>query len=430
MSSQISRLFHASVINRFIVVLSMLLLVSMPMAAAQEQTKLRFTVWIGPGPAMDMLNGIGADYTKANPNVTVQFDTIPFNEYTAKLTLQLAGSNPPDGGWILENTAPQFVASGVLAELGPVLNAAEYEFGDFEASALALWQQNGQTYALPFSTSPFMIIYNADAFKAAGLASPRELAAKGEWTWQRLAESAKTIKQTQGMFGFESVDANVYKPGGFWSTLIPIIRAYGGDAWDANNACQLSNPATIDGVKLYHSMVFADKSAVPPGENADFFTGKSAITIGQISRLTKLDNATFAWDIAPLPSGPAGEAPTTGQAALAVFINSRNVEITQDFLAFMTNKENSSKLAQFFPSARKSVLSSDAFLNSNQRLKAEQMQLVVDGIAKGRVLPSHPNFSQINLASGAIFDELWTESADVAAILGKVCETIQPLLGQ
>ncbi len=400
-------------------------------AQAQNAVKLRFTVWIGPGPAMDMLKGIAAEYNKKTPNVTVQFDTIPFNDYTTKLTLQLAGSNAPDGGWILENTAPQFIASGVLTDLTPTFAAgADYDFNDFEKSALGLWQTGSKVYALPFSTSPFLLIYNADMFAAAGLATPAEQAAKGEWTWAALASAAKKIAETQKAYGLESVDANVYKPGGFWTTLTPIIRAYGGDAWDANNTCLLNSKNSVDAIRLYHDMVFKDKSAVPPGENADFFTGKSAMTIGQISRLTKLDSATFKWGIAPLPKGPAGDGATTGQAALGVFTNGKNVQTTLDFLAFMTNKDNSAKLAQFFPSARKTILSSDAFLKSNQRLKPEQMQLVVDGISKGRVLPSHPNFSAISLATNAIFDELWTANADIAAVMEKVCKAVDPLLKQ
>lgn len=399
-------------------------------AHAQEAVNLRFTVWVGPGAALDMLNGIAAAYTAKNANVTVQFDTIPFNDYTSKLTLQLAGSNPPDGGWILENTAPQFIASGVLTDLTPTLNSADYDFADFESSALKLWQADGITYSLPFSTSPFLVIYNADMFRAAGLETPNALYTKGEWTWEKLAESAKAISTSQNVYGFESVDANVYKPGGFWTMLTPIIRAYGGDTWKADNTCGLTSAESVAAVSLYHKMAFADKSTVPPGEAGDFYTGKSAMTIGQISRLAKLDKATFAWDIAPLPLGPAGEAPTTGQAALAVFANSRNTAVALDFLAFLTNRDNSLTMGQFFPSARKSVLNSDTFLNGNSRLKADQMKLVVDGISKGRVLAAHPNFSQIALASNAIFDELWTADADIPAVMAKACEVIQPLLSQ
>ena len=77
----------------------------------------------------------------------------------------LAGGNPPDGGWVLENTAPQFVASQVMADLQPALTAAEgYDLADFSESALALWKAGDGLYALPFSTSPFLILYNKDLF--------------------------------------------------------------------------------------------------------------------------------------------------------------------------------------------------------------------------------------------------------------------------
>jgi multiple sugar transport system substrate-binding protein len=423
-------LFKAFVMLAVVALLSSTASTTM-IARAQDAAKLRFTVWIGPGPALDMLKGIADDYAKQNPAVVVQFDTIPFNDYTAKLTLQLAGSNPPDGGWILENTAPQFLASGVLTELSPTLSSTQdYAVDDLVASALALWQKDNTLYAVPFSTSPFLIIYNADMFQAAGLPTPTDLVAAGEWTWDALARAAQKIKETQSVYGFESVDANVYRPGGFWNTLIPIIRAHGGEAWGSDNTCQLNSKESVAGVQFYHDMVFKAKSAVPPGETADFYTGKSATTIGQISRLTKLDKATFKWGIAPLPTGPAGEAATTGQAALAVFNNSKNKQAALDFIAFMTNKENSVKMAQFFPSARASVLGSEAFLKSNTRLAPEQMQIVVDAIGKGKVIPAHPNFSQISLASGAVFDELWTAEADVSATMEKVCTTIAPLLTQ
>ncbi|MCK6579983.1 MAG: sugar ABC transporter substrate-binding protein [Anaerolineae bacterium] len=397
-------------------------------SAQDEATNLRFTVWVGPGAAMDMLNGIATDYTAEHPNVSITFDTIPFGEYTSQLVLQLAGSNPPDGGWILETNAPQFVQSGVITDLTPTLSSyADYNYGDLIASALALWQDGEALYGLPFSTSPFLILYNVDAFEAAGLESPNALAAKGEWTWEALASAAKTIKESQGIYGFESNDGLVYTDN-FWATMFPLMRAYGGGAWDAEGNCLLNSPGSVAGVQLYHDMVFGDRSAVPPGEAATFAGGQAAMRIGQISRVAQLDGASFAWDVAPMPTGPAGSSSVIGQAALAIFRNSPNQDVALDFLAFMTNEANSETMSQFFPPARGAVLGSDTFLNSNTRLTSEQMALVVDGIEMGAVLPSSPNFSQINLQARALFDELWVPDADVQATMNAVCETIAPLL--
>ncbi|MFN2136327.1 MAG: ABC transporter substrate-binding protein [Candidatus Promineifilaceae bacterium] len=400
-----------------------------PEPVAMEPVELDFTVWIGPDhPSMTAYNEIAAGYMSEHPNVTaVNFQTIPFEDYTSKLTLQLAGSDPPDGGWILERTAPQFLASGILANIKPALDAyPDYNFEDFSQSALALWEDDNGVYGLPFSTSPFIIFYNADMFAEAGLPTPRELYANGEWTWDALRESVKTIHDEQGVYGFESVDAAIY--GSIWQTMPLIWRAFGGEPWDDQGDCLMNSPETVAAFQFYHDLVYADGTAVPPGESGDFFSGQSAITIGQISRLSKLDGAEFNWDVAPLPAGPAGEAPAVGQAAFAIFNNSPDRDVAMDFMAYMTNEENSALLGQYFPSARQSVLNSDMFLNGNERLDADQMQYVVDATINGRILPAQVNFSKIELAAQAALDQLWAPDADVQAVMDNVCETIAPLL--
>lgn len=402
-----------------------------PEPEVMEPAELNFTVWIGPDhPSMQAYSAIADAYMTDNSHVTgINFQTIPFAEYTSKLALQLAGSSPPDGGWILETTAPQFLASGVMSNLSPTFaDYPDYDFEDFSQPALGLWMEGEDVYGLPFSTSPFIIYYNTDMFEEAGLATPRDLAENGEWTWDALREAAATIAGSQDVFGFESIDANIYNS--VWGTMTPIIRAHGGDAWDSAGNCLLNTPESVAGFQLYHDMVYVDGSAVPPGELGDFFSGQSAITIGQISRASKLDGAEFGWDVAPLPSGPAGEAGTIGQAAFVIFENSPSLETAQDFMAFLTNQENSALLGQYFPSARLSVLNSDEFLNGNERLDPSQMQFVVDGVATGSILPSHENFSKIDLAAKGVTDQLWSADADVQAVMDELCETIGPLLAE
>ena len=63
------------------------------------------------------------------------------------------------------------------------LNAqlASYDVSDFSPKLLELWSKNKNIYAVPFSSSPFFLLYNEDLFKAAGIPTPAELAAKGQW---------------------------------------------------------------------------------------------------------------------------------------------------------------------------------------------------------------------------------------------------------
>jgi multiple sugar transport system substrate-binding protein len=133
----------------------------------------------------------------------------------------------------------------------------------------------------------------------------------------------------------------------------------------------------------------------------------------------------------PLPAGPAGEYSVVGQAGVGAFAKGANKDVAVEFLGYMTNAENSKKLAQFFPPARASLLNAETLASTNPLLSAEQIEnVVVAGITNGTVLPGHTNFAQIQQTIRAGLDALWVPEADVAAVLGNVCSCVSPLLAR
>lgn len=397
------------------------------MSTALSAAELRFTVWTGNEAHLNMLNGIAESFRQTHPDVTVRFETIPPADYTQKLTFQLAGGNPPDAGWMMEDAASTFANAGVLEDMAPTLTTAEgYDLDDFSEAAMGLWTADGTVWGVPFSTSPFVIFYNKDMFDAAGLEDPMAMAASGEWDMEKFREVAKALAEANGKWGFEFKDGQGYDSR-IMHALMPPIRAYGGDVWTGGE-CGFDKPEAVAAVTQLHEMVFQDRSVVPPGEQGDYFSGNAAMTINQISRASLMPNAGFNWGIAPLPTGPGGESPVIGQAAIVVFAAGRQKELAAEFVAHMTNQENVAKMAQFFPPARSSVLASDAFVASNQLIPAEQMVIVADAIAKGKVLPSHEKSPQILAAMRPRVDALWRADANVEESLKAVCAAIQPLL--
>lgn len=419
--------------NRRNALIATLITVAMLFASTSiAQTTLRFTIWSGNQAHLDMLNGFAESFREIRPDVSVRLDVIPFADYVQKITLQLAGGNPPDLGWLAEATAPTFVDAGVLANLGPVLRSdSDYDFADFSTSALGLWVKGDAVYGVPFSTSPFIMYFNADMFAAAGLETPDVLAARGEWTWEAFRSAAKAIADATpaGTYGFEQSDGEGYGAR-IWVTITPMLRSFGGDAWGASDECMLTEPESIEAMAFYHAMIFDDRSIVPPGERADFFSGRSGMTMTQLSRAASLAGATFKWGLAPLPTGAAGDKAVVGQAGVVVFNNSPNRDLAIEFARHVTNQQNVATMAQFFPPARLSVLDSEAFLTSNAIVSPEGMAVIADGIARGSVIPSHPLFPQIDASARPIFDEMWRADADVPAVLGRICDAITPLLRQ
>lgn len=392
-------------------------------AASVSAANLRFTVWTGNQAHLKMLNGIAADFKAGHPDVSINFETMPAGDYTQKLTFQLAGGNPPDLGWMMEDAAPAFADAGVLTDIGPALRADKaFDLDDFSRPAMKLWVDADKVFGVPFSTSPFMIFFNKDMFDKAGLDDPLTLASRGGWDMAAFRKAARALTGER-VWGFEFKDGQGYGSR-IMHAIMPPIRAFGGDAWQGKS-CGFEKPEAVAALKVLHEMVFQDRSIVPPGQQGDFFTKSAAMTINQISRASKMPEAGFKWGIAPLPSGPAGSAPVIGQAGIVVFAKGKQQALATEFAAFMTNKKNVATLAQFFPPARKSVLDGDAFVKANALIPPEQMAYVSAAIKDGVVLPSHVRAPQITAAMKPKMDAFWTAGAKVEAAVKGVCDAIR-----
>lgn len=401
-----------------------------PAGAASGPVDLRMTVWTADESQLALFDEIGAAYVEANPDLvsSVTFEPLPFEDYTTALTTQVAGGNPPDLAWIFESSAPEFVTSGALEPLTQTLSDTEgYDFDDLNDSALALWQVDEELYAYPFSTSPFAVFVNDDLLTAAGQPTGRDLVESGDWTWDRVQEAGSAVNAETGQAGIVIRDFEY----SVWENLATVWASYGAQAWSEDyTTCELASPEMVEAMTWFHDSAF-DSGAVPgPGTTADFFAGEAAMTVTQMSRASLLDES-FAWDVLPLPAGPAGEVGVFGQAGIGVFSTGANPEAAKDFLAFFSNPENSAALAAYFPPPRDSLLTAEVLQDANPLLSAEQLdEVVVQPIDGAVTKPAHPNFAQLQQAVRAELDQLWVPEADVKAVLTDTCSAIQPLLEQ
>nr|WP_245419759.1 sugar ABC transporter substrate-binding protein [Phyllobacterium salinisoli] len=396
-------------------------------ASAQDAVNLRMTIWSANEAHLKLFNEIAASFRKDHPNVTITYESLPFDTYTTALTTQLAGGNAPDMAWIFETSAYDFVKSGALYPLTDTLKATPgYNLEDVSAGATERWSQAGTLYAYPFSTSPFAIFVNNDIIKAAGAKTPSELIAAGQWTWENAIATASTVGQT-GKGGLVVRDFNYQN----WQYLTSVWNGWGASPWSEDGqTCTMTDKPMADAVSFIHDAIFAKKAIPAPGETVDFFAGNAAMTITQISRASLLPkDKPFSWDLVPLPKGPAGDYALIGQAGIGVMQASKNARTAAEFVAYMTNPENSAKLSQFFPSARKSLLNAEVLKKTNPLLSQEQIEkVVIAGIATGKVMPGHTGFAQIQQVVRSNLDAVWRPEADVPAALQKICGQIGPLL--
>jgi multiple sugar transport system substrate-binding protein len=382
---------------------------------------LRMTIWSANAKHAALFDQIAAAYKKDHPEVgKITFESIPFDSYTTALTTQIGGGNAPDLAWILESTAPDFVTSGALTPID--------KDPDLLPSTTATWEQGGQLYAYPFSTSPLGVFVNTDLVTAAGRPTPAQQIAAGDWTWDQAAATGSAVQARTGKGGVVVGDFD-FKG---WDTLNSIWSGWGARPWSEDGkTCGFDQPEMVAAMTFVHKMVFTDKAMPGPGTTKDFFAGDAAMVLTQISRAALLDKAKFKWDLVPLPKGPAGEYSVVGQGGIGVLKRGKHVDAAKAFLAYFTNQENSAKLAQFFPPPRKSQLTTAVLAKANPLLKPAQLQsVVIDGIQRGDIKTSHTGYAELQQTVRAALDPLWKPDADVKAVLTGVCSKINPLLSK
>lgn len=396
--------------------------------APSEPVDLRMTVWTADEAQLELFQGIADDYVEENPDLvsSVTFETIPFEDYTTSLTTQLAGGNAPDLAWIFESNAPEFVSSGALVDLRPVLEGTEgYALDDIVPSSLALWEDGEGLYAYPFSNSPFAMFVNTDQLSAAGQPDPAELVASGEWTFDTARDISAATAKDSGKQGLVVRDFDYQT----WENLATVWSGWAAASWSEDGTqCTFADPEMVDAMTWIHDAAFQDEAMPGPGTTADFFAGDAAMTITQISRASSLDGS-FEWDVVPMPAGPAGKQNVIGQAGIGVFAAGEHPDVAADFLAHFTDPENAEQLAAYFPPPRESLLNAETLAAANPNLSAEQLQaVVVEGVEDAVTKPAHQNFAKLSETVRAELDALWTADADVEAVLGDTCSAIQPLL--
>lgn len=390
---------------------------------ATSDVNLRMSVWSSNEDQLALFNSIADDYMGENPNVkSIRFESLPFADYNTTLTTQVAGGNAPDLAWV-GDISHDLIAANALVPLNEVFSSTEgWEFDDLLPSLKEQYSQENELYAYPFSNSPYALYVNTDLIDEAGESWTGE-----DRSWDDIIATGSAVNESTGKAGLVVRDFDYSS----WKHLESVWMGWGAEPWDAaGTTCTFDSPEMIDAFEFIHDAIFVDGAMPGPGTSTDFFAGDAAFTVAQVSRASLLDD-TFEYDIATLPSGPAGDYAVIGQAGIGVLKSSPNVEHATDFLAFLTNPQNSAQLAQFFPPPRESLLTGEKLAEVNTKLSAEQLQtVVVDELPQATTNVNHTNPAAIGDAVRVVLDDLWNANADVPAVLANVCGALDPLLAE
>jgi len=157
-------------------------------AVAAEPVHLKFMVW---NYQVQTVQQFITQFETENPDIKVDMEVIPGNEYIPKIQLMQNAKTPFD---VL------YVADGILAQWSPWLQPLDAYDGagalkqQMLPVALRSMTYNSRLYGLPYFSSYFALIYNDRMLKAAGFAAPPKT--YEEWSDQARAIKSKGLTKT------------------------------------------------------------------------------------------------------------------------------------------------------------------------------------------------------------------------------------------
>lgn len=298
-------------VRRVLVLLAfaVICLLSVGFAAAQEPTTLRILTHWGEESYLAGQEAL-YDACEAQTGVTVELETVPFNDLLTKIIAnQTAGTNT-DIIHVYNLWLPDFARSGLLS--APPQEIIDAISANTSEGVVRGVTSVGQVWGWPTEVNTYLLIYNKRLLEEAGYTEPPT-------NWDELKEMAAAISQTDDtgavtQIGYGIItgwDSGVVHP---WAAL---LQSNGGQYLnDDLTATAFNSPEGLETLQLYADLVASGGTDVSMAAQAEFTNGRVGMMIMANWWRSGLQNAAGVdYDtevgVAPVPVGPSGTETST-----------------------------------------------------------------------------------------------------------------------
>lgn len=278
-------------------------------------------------------------FEASHPNIKVNVETAPFDQYFTKLQTLVAGGTAPD---VFELNYENFVTyadKGLLLDLSPMMEADTTLNPDvYSERANSAFNYNGMQLGLPASFSTVVLYYNKDLFDKAGVAYPT-----ADWTWADAVEAGQKLNDpANGVWG-------LYSGVHFWEFYKKAAQNNCKFFNDDKTEVLINSPECVQALQTMVDMVNKDKvipsSADMAGQSDGdmFLAGKLAMDVSGIWMFGSYKDAPFQWDIAMEP-GMANKATHFFANGVSAFAATKHSAEAYEWIKFFTSDPEMAKI--------------------------------------------------------------------------------------
>jgi len=418
--------------NLFLALISVVLIAAFVAPAfAQDDITLRWRTRPDNQAEIDVYTAASESIDAGWDGVSLQYE--PGGSETASyqdvLIAEIEAGTAPDVFWIPGTDVARFAKAGLILNLAEVSAAdADFNAGDFYAGPMGFLTTpiegaDSALWGLPRDVSAFAIYYNADLFDEAGLDYP----GGDDWDWARFLEAAEAIDALGDEITGFGMNA-------WWANWGYFVNSAGSGFFNEDySGCGLENDATVAGLEaavavLEHGIPWGTDSEPPflAGNVGMFMNGRWA-TPGTIA------NASFNWNVAPLPEGPGGETNWLFWGAYVVNANTAHPDEAWELVTQLTSAEIQGQIASLganIPS-RQTQDAIDLFLASLPDSGVNN-QAFVDGAAVG--VTEAPLFNgdwpAIDQAYGTAVNDVFNGAKTPQEFADTICGEVEQYFGE
>ncbi|MGN0739663.1 MAG: maltose ABC transporter substrate-binding protein [Treponema sp.] len=296
----------------------------------KETKAVNLKVWESDKGPDKFIQEAGAAYTKANPNVTVEYVHVELGDASGQIALDGPAGVGPDLFAAPHDKLGELVNSGHVA---PTVNPDKVKKQVLGACGQALTYE-GKMYGYPISAETYALFYNKDLIAEKDV--PK--------TWEDLEKWTKEFNAANpGKYGFIMDVGNSYYTILF--TTSSGNRLFGPSGTDTTST-NINSDASIKGMEFFQSL--RSTLDVPAADvttsmaDAAFSSGKAAMHITGPWNIKPFVDAGINFGVAALPALPGDTKPCasfSGTRAMFVSAYSENVEEASKFAEFLLTDE-------------------------------------------------------------------------------------------
>lgn len=379
---------------------------------SQVQAGKTIKLTIGCGwPLQDLpgWEGTVKGFKKIHPNVKLEMQISPWEEYRTKILSQIVAGTPPEIAEMEMDYTPEFIKKRAVIDLSSQLEEEkEFTVDSFFEKIIASFIDKEKIYAVPYDgqCGAAGIYYNKDLFDQAGVSYPTN-----DWDWNDMLASAKrlTIVDNKG-----KITQYGYVPSG-WGWAYFIYSSGGSLVDDVENPTKgtLNDPKSIRGIQFYVDLIFKYKVTPSPitltglGMTQPDLFGTRKVAMFQSMHAPAVESIEWGrWRDMRIgmvigPKGPTGiRGYPTSPSSFGIPTDTKYPEIAWDFIKFLCGKPGweyafeESKKGMIYPPAYKPAFYSEVFAH-NPNPEIEGQFIIGESNKYGVISPKHPKWAEI-----------------------------------